>query len=185
MRLLAFTAKKQTGKTTAVTYLRSKMTNSVQINFKDALVEELITLFPELIAEIGKTYDNNPKWYDGKTWDAERLFKEKPPLIRSLMRNFGTEVRRKQDPEYWVKEWQRKIDQNFVADVFVDDVRFLNEAEAVKRNGGMIIKIISDRPSPDDAHQSESEMDLIVPDRVIKNFFEEPEVMYKQLDSLL
>lgn len=183
MKIIAFTAKKETGKTTAVKYMMQKYPNAVQINFKDALVEELKLYFPELLQAICDIYDKTE--YDGMDpWTIEKLFRVKPPLVRSLMRNFGTEVRRYHDPDYWVNAWARKIEKCTAPIVFVDDVRFMNEAGSVKNHGGILIKIVSDKPVPEDAHTSESEMDQIVPDKVVKNFFGNVEVLYKQLDEI-
>lgn len=184
MKIIAFTAKKETGKTTAVKYMKEKEV-SVQINFKDALVEELTTLFPELLQAICDIYDKTE--YDGMDpWTVEKLFRVKPPLVRALMRNFGTEVRRKEDPDYWVKAWTKKVLETtqYPTTIFVDDVRFLNEAKAVKDNGGTIIRITSDKPVPVDAHGSEAEMDQIVPDRTVQNLFGDVESLYKQLDEI-
>jgi hypothetical protein len=185
MKIIAFTAKKETGKTTAVKYMMQKYPNAVQINFKDALVEELKLYFPELLQAICDIYEKLD--YDGMDpWTVEKLFRVKPPLVRALMRNFGTEVRRKESPHYWVTRWKTKMSMldPRATHVFVDDVRFLNEAEAVKELGGTIIKITSDKPVPEDAHTSESEMGQIVPDKTVRNFFGEVEVLYKQLDEI-
>lgn len=190
MKIIAFTAKKETGKTTAVKYLKKKYPASVQINFKDALVEEIKILFPEVLATICSTYEQSH--YDGMDpWTIEKLFRVKPPLVRALMRNFGTEVRRAENPDYWVNAWEEKVlkVRNMWVDIdhcflFVDDVRFLNEANAVKKAGGTLIKITSDKPVPVDAHASEFEMDHIVPDKTVRNFFGDVEALYKQLNEI-
>lgn len=181
MKIIAFTAKKETGKTTAVVYMMQKHKNAVCINFKDGLVEEIKELFPELLAQMCFVYGA----MDWTLWNVDRLFAEKPPLMRALMRNFGTEVRREQDQDYWVKKWVEKIKQSQDKIIFVDDVRFLNEAGAIRAFGGRIIRIEADKPVPHDLHASEREMDLILPDTVIRNVFGEIETLYTQLDKII
>lgn len=186
MKIIAFTAKKETGKTTAVKYMMQKYPDAVQINFKDALIEELKLYFPELLQAEIEALDKSH--YDGMdAWTIEKLFKVKPPVIRALMRNFGTEVRRAEDQNYWVNKWQGAItlaEKSGVKIVFTDDLRFISEWEAVRNNNGLVIKINSDKSIPVDTHGSEAEMDLIVPDQIVQNFFGDVEVMYKQLDEI-
>lgn len=189
MKIIGFTAKKQTGKTTAVKYLLKKYPHAYHVNFKDALIEELIQYCPELLTEIGRIYDNSPATYDGTPWTTERLFTEKPPLIRSLMRDWGTVFRRSEAPNYWIHKWVRKMAQiekdTPDAMVFVDDVRFLNEAQAVKDLGGVLIRIESDRVITKDPHQSEAEMDEIAIDHLIVNKWKHVNELYRQLDIIM
>ena len=57
-----------------------------------------------------------------------------------LLQWWGTEYRRNQDPQYWVKKWEASI--NPQADVvLVTDMRFLNEAWAVKDAGGFTVNV--------------------------------------------
>jgi hypothetical protein len=57
-----------------------------------------------------------------------------------------------------------KVPRNWV----ITDVRFPNEAEAIRRAGGAIWKVQRDLPSTD-SHASETSMDQIVPDVLIDN----------------
>ena len=57
-----------------------------------------------------------------------------------LLQWWGTEYRRAQDPEYWTKQWKAAV--NPKADiVFSTDMRFINEAQAVKELGGYTIQV--------------------------------------------
>ena len=64
-------------------------------------------------------------------------------LIRPLLVTYGTEIRRKLDPNCWIKKIQdrviSKLDEGYY--VFVTDVRFKNEAEWIRINGGTLINI--------------------------------------------
>jgi hypothetical protein len=63
--------------------------------------------------------------------------------VRRILQWWGTEYRRAQDADYWTKAWQRKVASYDLGAVhiLVDDVRFMNELEAVRSLGGQIIKI--------------------------------------------
>jgi hypothetical protein len=158
MKIIGFTGKKQSGKSTASAYVE-QLTGATRINFKDALVEEITTLFPELLQAIIDVMDVVA--YDGMDrWTVEKLFRDKPAVMRRLMQNFGTNVRRGEDSLYWVNKWEEKV-ANTKGMVIVDDVRFMNEARAVIANGGIIIRIEREGQENTDTHISEIEMDCI------------------------
>lgn len=60
--------------------------------------------------------------------------------VRPVLQVWGTEFRRRQDPEYWVKRAAIKIDLTKPPIVF-DDVRFLNEIEMLRAREFLIIKV--------------------------------------------
>lgn len=62
---------------------------------------------------------------------------------RQLMQLWGTDYRRAQDPDYWVKKAKAKIDATEGL-IFIDDVRFESEAWMILNNGGAVIRV--DRP---------------------------------------
>jgi hypothetical protein len=186
--IFGLTGKKRAGKSTACKYLEEK-TGAVRINFKDALVAEIEQNFPRLIEVIIETLEKY-EW-DGKPWTYERLVEEKPPLFRALMQNYGTEVRRNDDPDYWVQQWKarveatRKYNLRSNPPITTDDVRFLNEAEAVKDFGGVIIKIERTDVDMSDGHSSEMEMDAIIADETISVKTGEHDKLYTRLDWVL
>jgi hypothetical protein len=57
---------------------------------------------------------------------------------------------------------------NTPSTVIISDVRMSNEAEAIKRNGGVIIRIMRE-VEHSDTHKSEVEIDMIEPDYLIYN----------------
>ena len=75
---------------------------------------------------------------------------------RELMQKFG-DLTRQIDPDIWIK---LALDINNVnTDVLIiTDVRFKNEAKAIKDKGGILIRIESDRSSEDN-HISEIDLD--------------------------
>lgn len=174
---------KQVGKSTAAKHLEEKH-GFQRINMKDALVAELKKNFPRLMREI---YDTT-----GETWVNDEtmfqyLFDVKPPLMRALLQNYGTEVRRGDKDSYWTDEWDkatysaRCTDQNIV----VDDVRFLNEAKAVKERGGIIIRLVRPDIPTGGTHASEVEQLEIVADNTINVAQGDKELLYMVLDDIV
>ena len=63
---------------------------------------------------------------------------------RALTQWWGTEYRRAQDPDYWVKQLAAKIAADAPAVAVISDVRFLNEFRFIAANGGYNVRV--DRP---------------------------------------
>lgn len=147
--IIAFTGKKGSGKSTASEFL-----NFTKINFKDSLVEEVQQNFPKLIKELQTLYG------------IKDIFVEKPTLARLLLQEYGTDVRRGDNPEYWTTKWLNKAENE--ENVVTDDVRFVNEAQAVRALGGKIYRIVREGGEKD-THISETEMDTIDVDGTIYN----------------
>ena len=170
--IIAFTGKKQSGKTTACIALRERYNVVQRLNFKDALIKEIKQNFPDLLREIASRYyafSDNEVFIGEDAIDS--LFRIKPPLVRTLMQNYGTEVRRGDDPDYWVMQWKLALVELLQEDetiVVVDDVRFKNEAEAVRAHGGIIIRLNRTDMESTDGHVSETEQDTIVADYTIE-----------------
>lgn len=180
--IIGFTGKKRSGKSTASEYVM-QLTGGTRINFKDALVEEITNLFPDLLNAIIDTMDVVA--YDGvKQWDVKRLFEEKPPLVRRLMQNYGTNVCRGDDSFYWVKRWKEKVAET-TGVIIVDDVRFLNEARAVRDAGGIIIRIEREGLESEDTHQSEVEMDYIEDNFCISVKTGDFNTLYQELNKII
>ena len=173
---------KQSGKSTAAKYLEERY-GFVRINFKTALVEEIKAKFPDLLKVLACFYfpdtgvDNvTPEMID---W----LFEEKPAPMRALMQNYGTEVRRGDNPDYWVNQWIASTMINKGKWIVADDVRFFNEAKAVKDNGGMLLRITRPDIQSGGGHTSETEAMHIQEDRQIEALPGGHDALYKQLDE--
>lgn len=85
----------------------------------------------------------------------------------ALLQWWGTEYRRKQDSNYWVRKCMEKIGNDAHHIAVITDVRFINEAEAVRQAGGYTVRVSrkntdgtpfvsKDRPAN---HPSEVELD--------------------------
>lgn len=101
-------------------------------------------------------------------WDAAK----KHPEVRSLLQRIGTEMGRKILGEtVWIDLALAKMSDPYKRYV-VTDCRFLNEAQAVRREGAELWRI--ERPGAglsgaQGQHASEMEMEAITPTRVISN----------------
>jgi hypothetical protein len=121
----------------------------------DALVAAHVAA--EFGAEVGHRF---------ATWlrDEERT-------LRQVLQYFGTEIGRARDPDHWVKEWLRptlgvvssnrrwrydrldgKLEEEptraFPGGVVASDVRFDNEAQAIRSLGGVVVELVAPWAKP-------------------------------------
>ena len=101
--------------------------------------------------------------------------KEKPSALlnghtpRWAMQSLGTEWGRDcMGEEFWVNQWHRIASDvlDFNGFVVADDVRFENEAAAIRQMGGLVIEFNRPGITSDDDHMSENG---VTPDLVIIN----------------
>lgn len=112
---------------------------------------------------------------------------------REFMQKFGTEVCRDLLPKVipqMDKVWIRCFEGFFArndGDVVVGDVRFVDEADTIRRMGGKIIRIISDGDGDgiDHSHASETEMDAYKEDFVINNKMGDLYGLYRQITRIV
>lgn len=173
--LLGFTGLAGSGKSTACQMVQDALEDTKRINFKDALIAEIRSNFPLFLVLLAEKYDESVDW----------LFENKPPEFRAFMQNYGTELRRGPNPEYWTDQWKGAVLMNQQYHIVTDDVRFLNEATAVKKVGGIIVRIIRTDITNTGSHQSETEMSQIEPDYTISVGMGEHEELKLQIDSIL
>ena len=143
MKKVAFAGKMQVGKTTSADYLVQKY-GFVKLSFAGKLKEIAKDLWPEQFAG-----------------------NEKP---RKLLQDLGIKMR-ELDEAVWARYLVRKVREYSEGTKFaVDDLRFLNEYELLKKEGFFVVRIIRDvPPSPFGNHQSEVEVDKMPYDALIFN----------------
>lgn len=188
MTIIALTGYKQSGKSVASKYLQEKY-NFTSHNFKDGLIKELKQNFPDLLEEIRqqewKSVGEDYLAYVEPTIDS--LFEEKPPLIRALMKNYGTEVRRGDYPEYWNYKWLETLPKG--EDIVVDDLRFISDVYTLKYrepyNFVKIIRIKKIGQVNTDTHQTESEIDSIPADYTIEAVQGDHDKIHSDLDKII
>lgn len=96
---------------------------------------------------------------------------------RHAMQTIGTEWGRVLiHPDLWVRAWERRVSGEglFVA----DDCRFVNEAEAIRRLGGTVVRVWRTGQVTGD-HASETGQSLIRPDHILVNDSDIPGLLGK------
>lgn len=82
--------------------------------------------------------------------------------IRQLLQKFGTEVGRSISPNLWVdclmSNYKTCLIEGLTKNWIVTDVRFKNEAEAIRENGGILIRL-NRNTGFNDQHSSETALD--------------------------
>lgn len=134
----------------------------VRIGFADAL-KELAVLVDPIVGETGPT---NVGAGRGRLsyvvrqngWDQA---KDRYPEVRRFLQELGTGVRQVLGEALWVEHVIRQVGDR---DVVIPDVRFPNEAQAIKDAGGIVVRIDRAVPpriaaSASSTHDSETALD--------------------------
>lgn len=98
--------------------------------------------------------------------------KDEVPEVRRILQALGTDAIRTIDADFWVRSGvaaiQAELGAPSEASVVVTDVRFPNEADAIRDSGGILVRIV--RPGYDgDGHATETALDDYVPDILVNN----------------
>ena len=72
-------------------------------------------------------------------WPEQFLNGNKP---RELLQYVGSDMFRKRDPNVWVNYLDRQLQVENPRRAVIDDCRFINEAEALKKNGFMLVRVV-------------------------------------------
>jgi hypothetical protein len=168
-RIIGITGKKRHGKDSVARFLPSEY-----LSF--SLAEPVKDIAREI-------YGLRLSDTDGSAKDKERILPDWGLSPRQILQRIGTEMGRSIHPETWTRYVKRKMDEEFslrkeaersivrgVRAAVITDVRFPNEADAVRSWGGVIWRVI--RPGYEDqgdTHASETESDLIEPNLTIVN----------------
>lgn len=141
-----------------------------RVAFADGVREEVEDFLSGAVVEFAGEF---PKelWDLLETVTIEEVWgKPTSPKMRRVLQLWGTEFRRAQDSEYWIKKTEKKIIDLLYrgVSVVVTDMRFPNEVALVERLGGMVWRV--DRPGlKSDGHVSEESVKTIVPDLILTN----------------
>jgi dephospho-CoA kinase len=109
---------------------------------------------------------------------TNQQIKDKDPEARFMLQRVGTEIIRKVDPDYFVKEMEKKFAHAFkykYHKIVIDDVRFLNEADIFTKYGGKLVLInrrgnMGGNTQPElEKHRSEQEYEHIAISMVVYN----------------
>lgn len=141
-KLIGLSGQKRSGKDTIAQMLRKELQACKVLHFADALKSEV-----SMACNV----------------DLEEI-EENKELFRPMLQWWGTEFRRKyqENDLYWIEQVKNNIDiykQVLVDYTFiVADVRFENEAEFIKENGGLLVRVIRPELLSTDMHSSEVAM---------------------------
>jgi len=133
------------GKTTVADILVANH-GFTEITFKQPIIDALLNIFPDLTPE---HFSDRRLKETPLTWTMTSPFgwMEKSP--RDLAKSLGTEWGRDRvHPDLWVKHAEdsyRKIvecENGYNKDVVFSDLRFDNEYDMIKRNGGVVIGVV-------------------------------------------
>jgi hypothetical protein len=165
-----------TGKDTVAAYL-CRQWGFGRRGFADALKQEVATRLRKTVIAYLLEADEATRaeyhQFEGTAkldvfWEHrihDALWVEKPPVLRALLQEYGTEVRRADDGDYWVRAWTDALAHERGPRsaagwprIAVPDVRFTNEAMALRRLGGYLVKVVR-AGRRGDAHASETDLD--------------------------
>ena len=149
--IIGLSGKKYSGKSSVADYLVS-MKDFEQVSWAEPLKEVIG------IELMGLTWNQ----VYGTEEDKETMDEFWGRTPRDIMQLVGTECCRKVIHEdFWVKIGSRRI-QHFIdhdINVVLPDCRFVNEAEAIKKLGGTMVRITREGQISTDTHASETALD--------------------------
>lgn len=149
------------GKTTVANMLMKHVPGMIRMGFGDVVKDECASIFgfSRYLCDSARG-----KVTGVSTAAAHELGIEPPKVImsvREVMQWWATDVRRAQDPLYWIKRTEERL-SSVTCPVVIDDVRFPNEASLVLTRGGLLVRLqpYPGRVSqPADQHASERSLD--------------------------
>lgn len=147
MVLIGITGRKQVGKDTVAKYL-CRRHGFVKYAFAQPLKEACRLLFLLSDEQL-----NDSVWKE----TVDTRWGKTP---RQIMQMVGTDIFRDHvDQEFWTRHFQMWLDQQTDENIIVSDVRFQNEADVIKRNGGYIMEVRRPHLHPSqDHHASETQV---------------------------
>lgn len=166
---VGFTGKMLAGKDTCANFLEQEILKWKGSNFSVARMAFADSLKDFCMNYLGLTkhqcYDQEGKKEFNKFWGMTN---------REILQRVGTEAMRNGfHPDVWAKITELKI-KHAVEDgdfFIITDVRFPNEAETIRKHGGIIVEVI--RPGIESNgitnHASEQRIDLSLIDRQVMN----------------
>lgn len=145
--IIGISGKKQVGKNTVALMLKYGSSQSVRE----------VSFAAELKNEVARTCGVTTKEIE-----------DNKPVYRELLQAWGCYRRNKYGKDFWIDKAVKSLEQ-FKEDIIVfTDVRFENEAEAIKKLGGVLVRVVR-ATGLDDKHESETALDKYDFDNIILN----------------
>ncbi|WP_326792035.1 hypothetical protein OHA79_09545 [Streptomyces sp. NBC_00841] len=165
---IALIGKARAGKDTVAAHLIAQH-QYTRVAFADPLKEMALAVDPIVVTDDDDLGVPGDRLSDVVNfWGWERA-KDSLPEVRRILQHLGGAVR-EQDENFWLDQALNKFwaARRWNLPVVVTDCRYKNEAEALRREGFMLVRIT--RPGTDPGnHASETELDCLQCDRVIHN----------------
>lgn len=160
--LIGLTGANGTGKDTVAAMLAAELLKygkaPAVIAFADALYEEVSAAFnisvqalrerstKEMPMDALKVSQCNEPWFSSVYSGSESIhvWLDVPRSPRQILQWWGTEYRRKQQPDYWVQRLLAHAQELRVAGsshIIITDVRFADESQAIRQQGGQIWRV--------------------------------------------
>jgi dephospho-CoA kinase len=166
----------QTGKDTVADYL-VKSYGFVRVAFADPIREALYKLDPKI--RFGESSGVSLSHaVDRVGWEEVKKISTD---ARELLQRLGTEVGRDMfGNDFWVNQAILRAKEH--KKVVISDVRYVNEAEAVRLQGGLLFRINKNNVVEVNKHESEKNLNDYKFDHVINNNSTK-EDLYKTIDN--
>jgi len=159
--IIGLTGYAQSGKDTVANILVERY-GFTRIAFADKIREYLYETNPMYDSIVGEPLFVKAK-VDRDGWEEAK----KSPHIRRLLQTSGVAARKLFGDDFWVKQALKDIE--FGGDYVIADVRFENEADAIKSTGGQIWRVKRLGVDPVNGHISETQMDGYPVDQIFVN----------------
>lgn len=165
--LIGLIGKKRAGKDTFAAVLTERH-GYEKVAFADPLREAALALDPIVHVEIDKNGEPDVMRYS-EALEAFGYEKAKDlfPEVRTVLQRLGTDSIRALDAGFWVRAAMDRV-AKIDGPVVVTDVRFPNEANAIRNAGGKLIRITR-HAQPGDDHPTETALDDYQEDYTVPN----------------
>ena len=140
-QILAFSGRKQSGKTTASEFVgnlinSNGLNTSYKIyNFADPLKQDIC------INILGLTHDQCYGSDDDKNTMTKLVWGEEELTARRAMEVIGTDIFRKLYNNVWIEATMMKIKKDGIDLAIIPDCRFPNEADTILQNNGYVVRL--------------------------------------------
>lgn len=155
--IIAFAGRKQSGKTSCSQYVANTFAGNLLgdtkiYNFADPLKNDICMNILGLTFEQCYGTDHQKNELVNCYWDNKQL------TAREVMQFVGTDIFRKLQNNVWADATINKIKLENIKLALIADCRFPNEVNAVKKAGGIVIKLNRNPFNSD--HDSETALDI-------------------------
>jgi hypothetical protein len=183
IELIGIAGYARAGKDTAAQYLAMRYSYK-RAAFADQIRNALFALNPEIMVSHPQTGEKArmPLQTAVFSFGWEQL-KSLSPDVRPLLQRFGTEVGR----ELWgVDFWVNRLFLENIGErkIVISDVRYWNEAQAIRRKGGEVWVIKRPDGAPANGHPSENDLENYEFDRIFMNDSNE-DALFDRIDMAL